>query len=215
MGLTELRKQGADLGRLKTDKMRRFVLEYLLLRAQGKDSPKQAAINAGYPVKSAAQYANKLLKNPVIKAYIGKLERQDVERLELDRHEVLRQLYYAMTRRIKDFTNEDGTPKLPHELPPECQSIVDSYKAKILYTLEDGSQVMEVEYRVTPHAVAREQAMKHKGLFAPELLNLNVSSQQQFLDVISEPLPPDEIEQRLLIEEKKPKLNSLTKLPTR
>lgn len=163
MGLTALKTNGADLNRLRSDRQRRFVLEYLLDR-----KPQDAAIRAGYSKRTAAQQANKLLNNPIIKAYLGKLERLDVEKLELDRHEVLRQLWYALTRQAKDFFHENGTPKSPHELPEHCQSIIDGFEAEVLWTTEEGSQLQKIKYKLTPHAVAREQAMKHKGLFPSE-----------------------------------------------
>jgi len=196
--LTELRERGANLGRLKSDKQRRFVAEYLIDKR-----PKAAAVRAGYAESCAAVTANKLLNNPIIKAYIGKLERLDVEQLELDRHEALRQLYYALTRDLADFCREDGTPKLPHQLPKRCRSIVDGYKVKVLWTAENGDEMREVEYKLTPHAVAREQAMKHLGLNAPEEVNVQVGTTQNILAKLSEPLPPDEIEGRLAAEEQR------------
>ena len=68
MALTELRQNGADLDRLKHDRMRRFALEWCVDHC-----PKAAAIRAGYAKNSAAVTANKLLKNPIIKAFIGKM----------------------------------------------------------------------------------------------------------------------------------------------
>ena len=171
MVITELSKNGANLKRLGSDKMRRFVLEYLLLKAQGNDSPQQAAINAGYPKKSAAQHGYKLLRHPIIKAYIGKLERQDVEELELSRHEILLQVWYAATREARDFVDpKTGLMLLPHQLPDRVQTIIDGFEQDIEeHTNEDGTiRKIKMKYKLTPHAAAREQWLKHKGLFPSE-----------------------------------------------
>ena len=161
-------------------------MEYLLLKAQGKDSPQQAAINAGYPKKSAAQHGYKLLRHPIIKAYIGKLERQDVEELELSRHEILLQVWYAATREARDFVDpKTGIMLLPHQLPDQVQTIIDGFKQEIEeYDTEDGGTVRKIkmEYKLTPHAAAREQWLKHKGLFPSEKVEVNHQGRIDVLD---------------------------------
>ena len=204
--LSRLRKNGADLKRLRTDKQRRFVLEYVLLRAKGRDSPKQAAINAGYPARTAAQMAQKLLKNPVVGAYIGKLERQDVEKLQLSRHEVLLQVWYAATREVRDFVDlETGLLLLPHCLPDRCQTIVDGFEQDITeYVEKDGTTVRQIKmkYKLTPHAAAREQWLKHKGLMVPEEHNVNISVQRDFLAELAQPRRLNAVTRRLEQEQK-------------
>lgn len=158
--LTSLKKKGVHWKRL-SDKQRKFTLEYLV-----NHNATEAARAAGY--KQPSVKGSQLLKHPLINRLVGKLENDDVDRLELDRHEALKQLYYALTRRIADFCDENGIPLHPSKLPEQCQSIVDGYKAKVLWTEEDGTQLQEIEYKITPHATARDQAMKHKGLFAAE-----------------------------------------------
>ena len=172
MVVTKLSEKGADLKRLGSDKMRRFVLEYLLLKAAGNDSPQQAAINAGYPKKTAAQQGYKLLRHPIIKAHIGKLERQDIEELELSRHEILLQVWYAATREARDFVDpKTGLMLLPHQLPDCVQNIIDGFEQDIEERFtNDGDTVrtIKMKYKLTPHATAREQWLKHKGLFPSE-----------------------------------------------
>ena len=164
MGSTELRERGTDPSRL-TDKERKFVAEYPI-----DFNGRRAVVAAGYSKKGATVMACKLLKKPRIKAALGKLLRQDLEEVELERHEALRQLVYALTREQRDFFDaKTGLPLHPHDLPDRCQSIVDGFKAKVLHTAEDGSRLEEIEYKLTPHAAAREQAMKHKGLFTAEI----------------------------------------------
>lgn len=171
MGLTELKNRGADLDRLKTDRQRRFVLLYAVMKVDGSGGPKDAAIAAGYNVKYAAQSAQKLLRNPIVKAYLGKLERQDVEQLELDRHEVLRQLWYMLTRRASDFVAEDGSVKSVHEMSDRAQSVIDGLEVEERFT-EDGERIVKTKLKLSPKATAVDMAMKHKGLFAPDKLDI-------------------------------------------
>ncbi len=78
----------------------------------------------------------------------------------------------AMGRlQVSDFVNPDtGVMLLPHELPLRVQSIIDGFEVETKeYDTEDGTvKETKIKYKLTPHAVAREQAMKHEGLFAPE-----------------------------------------------
>jgi len=169
MGKTELRKRGADPNRL-TDKQRRFCQEY------PKDfNGTRAAIAAGYSKRAAAVTAAKLLKNPIVQAYLGKLQRLDAERLELDRQLVLKKLVEALTYEARDFCDENGLPLHPNELPQRVQSQVDGIDWDITETVDDEGNTerhMKVRYRMTPRATAREQAMKHKGLFAPDRMDI-------------------------------------------
>ena len=201
MGLTELRKNSADLGRLCTDKERRFVLEYAL---DGNGT--QAALRAGYSKSCAANVACRLLKDPVVKAYLGALQRKDVEKLEVDRLMVLKRLIEALNWEARDFVDENGIALKPHELPDHVQKVVDGFEQEVMEKeLSDGTMLRHVttKYKITPRAVAREQAMKHKGLFAPEVVNVNHVLRKNFLEALQEPIPADVIEARLVDEEQK------------
>lgn len=200
---TPIAQNGANLTRLRSDRQRRFVLEYLI----DPTNATAAAIRAGYAPKGAESYACRLLKNKVIKAYLGKLQRQDAERLQLDRDATLLQLVCALTRKVRDFVDEKGIPLPPHKLPDHCQSIVDGFKAKVLSVeTKDGvtEKFIEIEYKLTPHATAREQAMKHKGLFAPtQSESSHTFDLSVFVDELSKPAPRDDIEVRVVEEERK------------
>jgi len=130
--------------------------------------PKAAAIRAGYSPKTADVKAQQLLKNPIIKAALGKLERLDVEKLELDRHEVLRQLYYCVTREARDFVDENGKLVTDvNKLPQRAQCAVDGIEQEIHYDSE-GNEYIKTKYKLVSKAAVLDMAMKHKGLFAPD-----------------------------------------------
>lgn len=198
MGTTPLSKNGTSDGRL-TDKERKFVHAY----AASLDG-KKAAIEAGYAKTHAKAQAGQLLKRPKVRRAIGKLLRQDLEELELDRHECLRQLYFALTRRVDDFFDLDGNLLAPDKLPEQCQNIVDGLKVKTRTFDRDGmvETVTEYEYKITPHATAREQALKHLGLIEPDVHQHNVMLINWGDLVMGNGQPvPDEIEARLIEEE--------------
>jgi len=188
------------LGKLKSEKQRRFLLEWLIDK-----NGTAAAIRAGYSEKGASVAAAKLMKNPILKSYIEQIERADVKRLSLSRDAVLQQLMYALTRRIADFADKFGNPLPPEDLPEHCQSIVDGYEVKILQTKTEGettTQLISVKYKLTPHATAREQAMKHKGLLDTELLGDN-RLQIDIAAILALPAPADTVDGKVQAEEMK------------
>lgn len=204
--MTELKNRGADLDRLKSDRMRRFCLEYLIDK-----KPKAAAIRAGYKATHADVTAAKLLRNPIIKAFLGKVERLDVEKLELDRLEVLRQLYYMLSRRADDFVAEDGSVKPIHEMSDRAQSVIDGYEVEERFTKDcDGEDVriVKTKLKLSPKATAVDMAMKHKGLFAPDRVDVR-SGRFADWDALTgdgREAVPDQIEQAIetkFIEEEK------------
>ena len=155
--------KGLDTSKLNPKQLQ-FVLEYL---ANGKKGRK-AAISAGYAPSTAHVRSSELLRTPKIQNLITRIERDDVRKWELDRHEVVRQLIYALTRRVSDFVDEDGCILNANDLPENVQSIIDGIEVTQYIDAKTGNQEITTKYKLTPHATAREQAMKHKGLFAPE-----------------------------------------------
>jgi hypothetical protein len=90
-----------------------------------------------------------------------------MRKVSLSRRVILEQLYFALTRKIKDLVDTDGKPLPVSELPDSCQSIIDGLEVTE-HTDAEGNTTVTTKYKLTPHAVAREQALKHKGLFAAE-----------------------------------------------
>ena len=169
MGTTEMRKNGADLNRLN-DKMRHFALEYSVSH-NGTDAAKRA----GYSKKTAGVMAVRILKHPVIKAFLGKIERESQEKFEIERNDILRNLAACATRDGKDFVDDDGrlllTSQNIKDLPSSITCAIDGIKQKRkTYRMEDGTEVeeLETELKLVSKASALDMCMKHKGLFAAE-----------------------------------------------
>lgn len=80
-----------------TEQRKRFVEEYVKLRCKNQQ---QAAINAGYSPKSAAQQACDLLKNPEVQEYLQKqksaLLRRIREELALSASDAVSTVYDIM-----------------------------------------------------------------------------------------------------------------------
>ena len=201
MGVTELRKNGANLDRIN-DKMRHFALEYSVSY-----NGTEAAIRAGYSKRTAGVMAVRLLKHPVIKAFLGKQARLDQEKFEIQREEILRNLAACATRDGKDFVDEKGrlllTSQNINDLPLSITCAVDSIKQKRkTYLLEDGTEVeeLETELKLVSKAAALDMCMKHKGLFAAEKTEQVISIDWDSL--ANRAIDLDPIQQRLESESK-------------
>ena len=129
----------------------------------------QAAIKAGYAKSSAGLTAMNLLKKPIIQKAISYFVRKKLKEVELTADEVVKQLKYALTRRVGDLQDENGNYLAPRDLPDHMQSIVDEVKVRVYYNRETGEQEQEVRYKLTPHAAARDQGLKYYNLLIPDL----------------------------------------------
>ena len=167
-----MRKNGVSLKRL-SDKQIRFVFAYLM-----EYNASKAAIEAGYSKNSAQPMGAKLLKNPKIKALIGKLRKQDCEKFTIQRYEILEHLHAGATRNGKSFVNDKGVIHSNlNDLPDEVTRSIDGLKQKTkTYTQQDGTEVTEVEteLKLMSKAACLDMAMKHKGLFAAAEVEMKV-----------------------------------------
>lgn len=197
---TELTDKGADINRL-TDLQRRFCLEYL----QDYNGAR-AARRAGYKGKNCDVIAAKLMRNPIVKAFIGRFEQQSQQDFEISRYEILKHLAACATRNAKQFVDRQGRLLLDgqniNDLPDEVTCAVDTIRQKRRsWMTRDGEEVVEVEteIRLVPKAQAIEMCMKHKGLFAPQQVDVRGGMVTVDWDKLrSEAEAPDPIEQRLL-----------------
>lgn len=168
MSSVALSEIGGHLSKLP-DKQRRFVAEYLV-----DHNGSRAVVAAGYSKNQPSTQAAKLLKNPRIARIIGKIEKEDIEDLKLDRLEVLKQLYFALTRTLDDFCDESGRLVTDiTKLSERAKNTVDGIEQEI-YTDHEGNQTIKNKLRLIPKAKIIEMAMKHKGLFEPGKVDMTV-----------------------------------------
>jgi len=141
----------------------------------------RAAKDAGYKHPHVA--GCKLLKHPLVKRYLGKLEQETQERFEATKEEIIEHLSHCATRDAKQLFDENGILVLNHQvingevegstihdLPEQITVAIDSVKQKVRRWVEGEDEIEEVEteLRLVSKASAIEMAMKHKGLFAPD-----------------------------------------------
>jgi phage terminase small subunit len=150
------------------DREMRFVMEYLI------DYNGTRAARAVYKCKTEKAYSImgcKLLKRPHVAAMVGKLRRETLEKLEVDREEALKQVYYLATRSGADFVEEDGMLiENVHNLPERAQQAVDGIEQEVTeYETQAGTiRKVKTKLKLVSKAKVLELAMRHLGLFAPE-----------------------------------------------
>jgi phage terminase small subunit len=147
------------------DKERMFVDYYL---NEGLDQTK-AAIKAGYSAKSAHAIGNQIMRRPHIKKAIGKAAKEVHEELTLTTEEVLKQLYYIVTRDVREFVDEEGIALPLHKLGDRAAQSVDGFDQEIneYVNLETGikTRTIKNKLKLVGKAGAIDMAMKYQGLF--------------------------------------------------
>lgn len=153
-----------------TPKEKMFVTAYISNGFNGT----QAAITAGYSSKGASVTASKLLKKPRVQTALAKEERKVGKEFNLERNDILMQLYYALTRSGEDFVDENGVVlQNIHKMSPRARACIDGIKQKVTEIVdpETGEVIgrkIETEVKMTPKAHAMDLAMRHKNLFPPK-----------------------------------------------
>ena len=163
----------------------RFVSEYLACM-----NPVTAAKKAGY----SAPMGKKLLENPIIAKMIAYEDQKTCEKLELSREEILLQLYYCVTRSVSDFCDAEGKiiTDVRH-LSERARNTIDGIEQDVYWDSE-GNQHLKTKIKLVPKATALDMAMKHKGLFAPQQIDL-AASNRPVLDWSKLYGKPDGVEQ--------------------
>jgi phage terminase small subunit len=105
-----------------------FCYEYIKDR-----NATMAYVRAGYAVEGAQQSASTLLLNPFIKARINELIKEQLDKLKIDAHFVLRELLNSATIDIQDAYNEDGTLKDLRDMPEPLRRAIAEIKTEELF----------------------------------------------------------------------------------
>jgi len=142
-------------------KQERFVEEYLLdLNAT------QAAIRAGYSVKTANEQGSRLLSNVSVRVRIDSALAERSRRTGINQDRVLRELARLAFVNAPDLINvSDAT--LLEDASPDDTAAIASVKVKRRPT-EDGDEV-EREIRLADKLKALELLGKHLGMFTDRL----------------------------------------------
>lgn len=140
-----------------TAKEKRFCEEYLIdLNAT------QAAIRAGYSVKSAKSIGCENLTKPDLCARIEKLKAERSRRIGITADRVLEELAKIGFVKATDVIN-GSTGEVRENAAPEDLACISSIKVKVIPT-EDGN-IIEREVKLVDKNKSLELLGKHIGLF--------------------------------------------------
>lgn len=146
-------KQAAEARRHK------FVEAYI---ANGGNAT-EAAREAGYSAKTADQQGSRLLKDVKVSALIADRAEKVATKYELTTELVTKSIVQELRFDPAKIYNEDGSLKAIHELDEDTRAALTAVEFE-----QHGSPDAPVFVRKlkwTPKSTAREQAMKHLGMF--------------------------------------------------
>lgn len=166
-------------GRRMTEKQKRFVEEYLIdLNAT------QAAIRAGFSVRTANEQGSRMLANVSIQTAISKAMAERSKRTGVNQDRVVLELAKIAFVNASDVINtEDATVK--EDADPDDTAAIQSVRVKIFPT-KDGDGI-EREVKLEPKLKALELLGKHLGMWNDKLdVNVNlpvvISGEEQLAD---------------------------------
>ena len=160
-----------------TAKEERFCEEYLVdLNAT------QAAIRAGYSVKTAYSSGQRLLKKVETRARIEELKALRSRRTGITAERVLEELAKISFVKATDVIDVE-TAKVKENATPEDLACISSVKLKVIPT-EDGN-IVEREVKLADKTKSLELLGKHLGLFTDKV-NLSAEVGVKIVDDIAD-----------------------------
>lgn len=125
----------------------------------------EAAREAGYPARSARSRGHELVKDRDVLDAIRKRQDELAKKLELTTEGVLRSLAQAVHFDPRKLYNEDGTLKSPTELDDDTAAALAGIEIIERRNDDESAVVTKTKIRWLDKNGAREQAMKHLGLY--------------------------------------------------
>lgn len=139
-----------------TEKQQRFVEEYLVdLNAT------QAAIRAGYSVKTADVQGSRMLGNVKVQSAIGEAMALRSRRTGINQDRVVLELAKIAFVKITDIVNSDG--EIKEDAKPEDLACIETVKYKASNT--DKGDSVEREVKISSKLKALELLGKHLGMW--------------------------------------------------
>lgn len=125
---------------------------------------KQAAIRAGYSVKTANEQAARLVHIPEVKEYIQVLRNEISERNKVDVDELVGILANIARCDIAEYYDDEGNLRDIEDIPKEHRAALDSIDVSDVY--EGRVKIGETKrVRFVNRLTAIELLMKHLGAF--------------------------------------------------
>lgn len=175
------------------DKQRRFVQEYVI-----DYNATRAARAAGYSHPHV--YGQRLVADGNVMRVVAEIQTRDLTYLQLTRERILEELYYCATRSITDYVDDKGfIQQNVKKLSKKAAAAVDGITQHVTQN-RDGSVTTTTELKLVGKAKALDLAMKHKGLFAVQQVEMKHSFDWDSLYAGGEETPePDVIEGRIRV----------------
>lgn len=170
--------QLSDRGSRQLNNQERAFVDHYLINFDAR----AAAIKAGYSAKSAAASASRLLKKPTVARALGKLLRDEHADRILEQGDILEQLYYIVTRDVREFVDDRGISLPINCLGDRAAQSVDGFEQEINEQInpetgEVTGRTIKNKLKLVGKAGAIEMAMKYRGLLAPEKQEININNE--------------------------------------
>lgn len=145
---------------------------------------KQAAITAGFSEKTAEQQASRLLRDVKLRQEIADRAKEVADKYELTTDLVTKSIVQELRFDPKNLYNEDGSLKPIHELDEDTR--VGLTGVELVQIGSPDAPVFVRKLKWVQKQGAREQAMKHLGMFEkdntqqrPVIFNLDLSGESR------------------------------------
>lgn len=147
-----------------TDQQRLFVSEYLRDKCG-----KQAAIRAGYSVRSAESTASKLVRHPKVAAAIEAGMARMEKRNENLAQRVLDELARIAFSDLRQHFTPDGKLLPPHKLPDDAAAAVSSIESEERHDRETEAPYTVRKIRLWDKLAALDKLGRHLGLLTEQV----------------------------------------------
>lgn len=182
-----------------TPKQKRFCEEYLIdLNAT------QAAIRAGYSLKTAEQTASRLLRNVKVQEYIAKRQKELSRSTEITQERVIKELAliafsnnadyaHVVEKKMQveaggtlvDVLDEDGKPVMYRTVEPVLTEELTEEQKRALAVIKKGRDGLEV--KSCDKVKALELLGKHLGIFTDKIeANVNDTTKNELQELLAQ-----------------------------
>jgi phage terminase small subunit len=162
MASTELAKRGTNPNRLN-DRQRKFVAEYTI-----DYDGHRAARAAGYK-GNMSSHVHRLLKNPLVRNAIGKIQSDVLMELELTRERLQRETAYCALRDPIDLCDENGVLLINdiRAIPERMRRSIEGIEARLLYDRDGHVCGQSIKIKLASKVQSLELLAKMIGALDP------------------------------------------------
>jgi phage terminase small subunit len=161
------KKTGTSVARVSVEQRKTLFVEAFI---QNGGNATQAAIRAGYSKIAAHNQGSQMLKRPDVAAAIKARSDKLAKQYSLTTDDVIRSISQEMHFDPARLFNDDGSLKKVTELDLDTRMALTSIECEQILGKDGKSRVTVSKYKWGAKHQAREQAMKHLGMFEADNL---------------------------------------------